>query len=89
VNRSIDRVDATMDDIRDGVDTFQEIQDAITTPLGTQVHDDDELAAELDELLAQAEEEQLQQHEPAVDVHVPEPAPYIPSSMSSKAHQAP
>ena len=48
---TIDKVDDTMDDIRDQMDLAEEINSAISQPTGFGMDfDDDELAAELDEL---------------------------------------
>lgn len=53
-NMDIDKVDATMDEVRDQVSLGEEIRDAISRPLGQEV-DEDELNDELEEL----EQEQL------------------------------
>lgn len=44
---NVDKVDETMDDIRDQVEVSQEISDAISRPLGSDAVDDDELEEEL------------------------------------------
>ncbi|GME83407.1 unnamed protein product [Ambrosiozyma monospora] len=51
---NIDKVDQTMDDIKEQVDLSEEISDAISRPLGTDMIDDDELE---DELAAMQQEE--------------------------------
>jgi len=47
---NIDNVDDTMDEIREQMDIANEINDAISQPLGGEVFDDDDLLAQLDEL---------------------------------------
>jgi len=47
---NIDNVDETMDEIREQMDIANEINDAISQPLGGEVFDDDDLLAQLDEL---------------------------------------
>lgn len=49
---NVDRVDATMDDIREQMDLANEINQAISTPLGggMEMTDDEELEAELEQL---------------------------------------
>lgn len=51
----VDKVDATMDDIRDQVEISEEISDAISRPLGNDMVDEDEL----DEELAAMQQEEL------------------------------
>ncbi|ANZ73964.1 BA75_01052T0 [Komagataella pastoris] len=46
----VDKVDSTMDEIREQVELGEEISDAISRPLGTQEVDEDELEDELEEL---------------------------------------
>jgi len=58
-NMSIDNVDDTMDEIREQMDIANEINDAISQPLGGDVLDEDELLAELDDLEQQSMDEQL------------------------------
>lgn len=53
-NMNIDKVDSTMDDIRDQVALGEEIRDAISRPLGQEVDED-----ELNEDLAELEQEAL------------------------------
>jgi charged multivesicular body protein 4A/B len=52
-NMTVDDVDDTMEEIREQMDIQNEISDAISQPLGTDLFDEDELEAEL----AQLEEE--------------------------------
>jgi len=58
-NMSIDEVDDTMDEIREQMDVANEINDAISQPLGGDVLDEDELLAELDGLEQESLDEQL------------------------------
>jgi len=58
---SIDRVDDTMDEIREQMDIANEINDAISSPLGGEMMDDDELLGELEELEQESLDEQLLQ----------------------------
>eukprot|EP01104_Vermistella_antarctica_P018977 TRINITY_DN7235_c0_g1_i1.p1 TRINITY_DN7235_c0_g1~~TRINITY_DN7235_c0_g1_i1.p1 ORF type:complete len:219 (+),score=82.64 TRINITY_DN7235_c0_g1_i1:218-874(+) len=58
-NMSIDDVDDIMDDIREQMDVAEEISNAISQPLGTDMFDEDELEAELEELENQNIEEEL------------------------------
>eukprot|EP01118_Nematostelium_gracile_P016716 TRINITY_DN698_c0_g1_i1.p1 TRINITY_DN698_c0_g1~~TRINITY_DN698_c0_g1_i1.p1 ORF type:complete len:213 (+),score=87.85 TRINITY_DN698_c0_g1_i1:162-800(+) len=56
---SIDQVDDTMDEIREQMDIANEINDAISQPLGGDIMDEDELLAELDDLEQESLDEQL------------------------------
>jgi len=56
---NVDQVDDTMDEIREQMDIANEINDAISQPLGGEVLDEDELLAELDELEQSSLDEQL------------------------------
>ena len=47
LTRTIDKVDATMDSIREQMDLQEEISNAISNPMIGQAQDDDELAEEL------------------------------------------
>ena len=49
-NRSVDDVDDTMDDIRDQMDVANSISEAISTPLGNEMFDEDALDQELADL---------------------------------------
>eukprot|EP01114_Cavostelium_apophysatum_P010511 TRINITY_DN2433_c0_g1_i1.p1 TRINITY_DN2433_c0_g1~~TRINITY_DN2433_c0_g1_i1.p1 ORF type:complete len:215 (-),score=71.42 TRINITY_DN2433_c0_g1_i1:80-724(-) len=56
---SIDKVDDTMEEIREQMDLASEITDAIATPLGGEAFDEDELLGELEELEQEQLDEQL------------------------------
>ncbi|CAN6665289.1 vacuolar-sorting protein Snf7p [Trichomonascus vanleenenianus] len=80
---NIDKVDATMDDIRDQVALGEEIRDAMARPLGQEYIDEDELNEELQEL------EQAQLDETMVKAGRA-PANKLPTqteSISSKAQE--
>jgi len=62
---NIDKVDDTMDEIREQMDIANEINDAIATPLGGEVFDEDELLGELEDLEQESLDEQLLQVTPA------------------------
>merc|ERR1711916_400329 len=49
-NMTVDDVDQTMDDVRDQMDIADELSTAISTPMGSDLFDDDELEAELQAL---------------------------------------
>eukprot|EP01094_Clydonella_sp_ATCC50884_P021622 TRINITY_DN479_c0_g1_i1.p1 TRINITY_DN479_c0_g1~~TRINITY_DN479_c0_g1_i1.p1 ORF type:complete len:263 (+),score=106.49 TRINITY_DN479_c0_g1_i1:97-789(+) len=93
---SVDKVDDTIDDIQEGVATYEEIQNAITSPLGNQFHDEDELVAEMEELLAEAEgEEEFEragsvavQPQPELSLPAPGRTP-LPSVSASQLPQVP
>jgi charged multivesicular body protein 4 len=72
--RNIDKVDSTMDDIRDQMDLANEISDAISQPVGFGVDfDEDELTKELEDL----EQEELDAK--LLDTGI-EMAPSVPST---------
>lgn len=82
---NVDKVDATMDDIREQMDLASEINAAISTPLGTDYGLDEE---ELDEELEQLEQSELDQ----ALLNVKSPAMLVQSPMSATAvsvHSAP
>jgi len=56
---NIDRVDDTMEEIREQMDIANEISDAISQPLGGEVYDEDDLLSELEELEQSSLDEQL------------------------------
>jgi charged multivesicular body protein 4 len=56
---NIDQVDDIMDDIREQMDIANEINDAISQPLGGEVLDEDELLGELESLEQESLDEQL------------------------------
>ncbi|GJJ77646.1 charged multivesicular body protein 4 [Entomortierella parvispora] len=75
----INKVDQTMEEIRDQMELANEISDVISQPVGGIEMDDDELAAELDELEQQELNKQLLETErppqmglPSVPNHEPE-----------------
>jgi len=68
---NIDKVDDTMDEIREQMDIANEINDAISTPLGGDVMDEDELLAELEELESESLDEQLLQMNPVSQQKLP------------------
>jgi len=68
---NIDKVDDTMDEIREQMDIANEINEAISTPLGGDVMDEDELLAELEELESESLDEQLLQMNPPSQQKLP------------------
>ncbi|ANB13785.1 ESCRT-III subunit protein SNF7 [Sugiyamaella lignohabitans] len=79
-NMNIDKVDATMDDIRDQVALGEEISDAISRPLGQEV-DEDDLNEELEALEQEALDAKMVNagkapvhNLPTQQLHEPEPA---------------
>ncbi len=58
-NLNIDKVDETMDNIREQVAMSEEISDAISRPLGTDLVDEDELEDELDALEQEALDDKM------------------------------
>lgn len=58
---NIDKVDDTMEEIREQMDIANEINDAISTPLGGEMMDEDELLSELEELEQESLDETLLQ----------------------------
>lgn len=77
---SIDRVDDTMDEIREQMDIANEINDAISTPLGGDTMDEDELLGELEELEQESLDEQLLQTSAAPTQKLPT----VPSGQFAK-----
>jgi hypothetical protein len=57
--RTIDKVDDTMEEIREQMDLAEEINNAIASPLGADTVDEDDLLAELDQLEQENLDEQL------------------------------
>ena len=84
---NIDKVDATMDEIREQVELGEEISEAISKPMfvtGTEI-DEDELDEELDLLAAEEEEEEESERESGVkNVEIPAAAAVLPSAPSGK-----
>ncbi|OBA20720.1 Snf7-domain-containing protein [Metschnikowia bicuspidata var. bicuspidata NRRL YB-4993] len=73
----VDKVETTMDDIREQVELADEISEAISRPVGTGYVDEDELDAELAAL--QAEDQQARELE-----RLPAPKHAAPSAQSSR-----
>lgn len=69
-NMNIDKVDSTMDEIRDQVAINEEIRDAISRPLGQEV-DEDELNEDLAELEQEALDAQMVNAGPAPSGKLP------------------
>ncbi|ODV69510.1 Snf7-domain-containing protein [Hyphopichia burtonii NRRL Y-1933] len=61
----VDKVETTMDDIREQVELADEISDAISRPVGTEYVDEDELDEELAALQQEEKESHQQQAAPA------------------------
>jgi len=68
---NIDKVDDTMEEIREQMDIANEINEAISTPLGGEVLDEDELLGELEELEQESLDEQLLQMNPTPAAKMP------------------
>eukprot|EP01135_Chromosphaera_perkinsii_P009621 Nk52_evm71s1810 gene=Nk52_evmTU71s1810 len=82
---TIDKVDETMDEIRDQMDVANEIGEAISQPVGLGMEfDDDELAAELDMLEQEELDSQLLSTEAATLPSVPVGEPVSPSKAEGK-----
>ncbi|URD97950.1 Vacuolar protein sorting-associated protein 32 [Musa troglodytarum] len=74
---NIDDVDKTMDEINEQTERMQQIQEALSAPIGAAADfDEDELEAELEELEGVELEEQLLQT--ATTAPAPAPAPALP-----------
>jgi len=85
-NINVNTVDDTMDKIRDQMDIANDIGNAISTPLGGEVYDDDELLGELEELEQESLDEQLLEVQPTSSQKLPSvPTGKIQSSSSSKS----
>lgn len=83
----VDKVENTMDDIREQVELAEEISDAISRPVGTEYVDEDELDEELAALQAEAAEAK-QELQPAQKQSVASPElPEFPT-VSQKKPQA-
>lgn len=79
----IDKVDETMDNIREQVEVSEEISEAISRPLGTDFVDDEEL----DEELAALQEEEAESH--LVDTHkVQQPIIQQPQKQQQQSNNA-
>eukprot|EP00252_Welwitschia_mirabilis_P018023 TRINITY_DN40184_c0_g1_i1.p1 TRINITY_DN40184_c0_g1~~TRINITY_DN40184_c0_g1_i1.p1 ORF type:complete len:222 (+),score=74.96 TRINITY_DN40184_c0_g1_i1:354-1019(+) len=84
---NIDDVDKTMDEINEQTENMKQIQEALSTPIGSAADfDEDELEAELEELEGAELEEQLLQ--PAVSApptqHAPSKQPAKPSTQQTR-----
>ncbi|EDK40636.2 hypothetical protein PGUG_04734 [Meyerozyma guilliermondii ATCC 6260] len=80
----VDKVETTMDDIREQVELADEISDAISRPVGTEYVDEDELDEELAML---QEEEQQEKKQKVVSKPVPsaeERLPHFPDVANNK-----
>jgi len=83
---NIDKVDDTMEEIREQMDIANEINDAISTPLGGEVMDEDELLGELEELEQESLDEQLLQMNNAPQQKLPSvPSSKLPAAKSKPA----
>lgn len=70
----VDKVEDTMDEIREQVELADEISEAISRPVGNEFVDEDELDEELKELEAEAkEQEQAQEHKVPSQKAKPQP----------------
>ena len=80
----VDKVETTMDDIREQVELADEISDAVSRPVGTEYVDEDELDEELAML---QEEEQQEKKQKVVSKPVPlaeERLPHFPDVANNK-----
>ncbi|ODQ46652.1 hypothetical protein PICMEDRAFT_33054 [Pichia membranifaciens NRRL Y-2026] len=80
----IDKVDETMDDIREQVEASEEISEAISRPLATDYVDEDEL----DEELAALQEEEVESNLNVSDSHVINKMPSAPTKKVEAPQQA-
>uniref|UniRef100_A0A6N2N528 Uncharacterized protein n=1 Tax=Salix viminalis TaxID=40686 RepID=A0A6N2N528_SALVM len=89
---NIDDVDKTMDEINEQTENMKQIQEALSTPIGSAADfDEDELEAELEELEGAELEEQLLQPAttaPAAAVHVPAGRKPIPQKRTAEEELA-
>mmetsp|Transcript_27009 Transcript_27009/g.86831 ORF Transcript_27009/g.86831 Transcript_27009/m.86831 type:complete len:239 (-) Transcript_27009:159-875(-) len=93
---NVDRVDDIMDDINEQMATADEISNAISQPVGSEMFDDEELLEELHEMEGEMMEEQLLST-PSVPASVPAVAapaaattlPSVPAPVSAAAAPAP
>jgi len=81
---NIDQVDDTMDEIREQMDIANEINDAISQPLGGELFDEDDLLAELDELEQSSLDEQLMGLENAPATKLPSVPTKVPTGPVKK-----
>jgi charged multivesicular body protein 4 len=93
---SVDKVDETMDEIREQMDVAKEIGDAIASPLGTSaavvsgvVMDEDELDAELEALQQEALDRQLLSAPPVPSSAIPSSAVRSPPIQQPRQRTSP
>lgn len=85
---SVDTVDDMMDDIQEEMATADEIGQAISQPIGTEIYDDDELEdelRELDELTLEGEEEKAPAAKEATAAPAKTPATATPAPSTASA----
>jgi len=87
-NMSVEKVDQTMDDIREQMEIANEINDAISQPLGGEQIDEDDLTRELEELEEQSMGEQLMDL-PSATAAVPAAATAAPAATAPAAKAKP
>jgi charged multivesicular body protein 4 len=88
----VDKVESTMDDIREQVELADEISEAISRPVGTEYVDEDELDEELAALQQEANEEKAAKQQQPVQ-QVPQvaheaPLPHFPTVAKAQPQQA-
>jgi len=83
----VDKVENTMDDIREQVELAEEISEAISRPVGGEYVDEDELDEELAALQAEAAEANEAQKQPATKVASPQ-LPDFPTVAKNKPQAA-
>ncbi|SGZ54014.1 CIC11C00000005329 [Sungouiella intermedia] len=83
----VDKVENTMDDIREQVELAEEISEAISRPVGGEYVDEDELDEELAALQAEAAETNEAQKQPATKVASPQ-LPDFPTVAKNKPQAA-
>jgi len=85
---NIDKVDDTMEEIREQMDIANEINEAISSPLGGETLDEDELLSELEELEQESLDEQLLQMNPTPAVKMPSVPTKAPVAAAPPKKQA-
>lgn len=83
----VDKVENTMDDIREQVELAEEISEAISRPVGGEYVDEDELEEELAALQAEEAETNQAQKQPATKVASPQ-LPEFPTVAKNKPQAA-
>jgi len=81
---NIDKVDDTMEEIREQMDIANEINEAISSPLGGEMVDEDELLSELEELEQESLDEQLLQMNPTPATKMPNVPTKVPAVATPK-----